>query len=190
MIGGTVLTLGRGAGMRLFVAARLSEEMLDALAETSAALRGCVRGRYVAPDSFHVTLAFLGEVEGYRAGQAAEALECACRGFEAFPVLLGDFGSFGRRHAATLWQGFRDAGQLPRLAESVRRELKRDGFAFDEKNFLAHVTLMRAADLTGGLLPAPTPAEGLISNVALFRSDLFVGSYPVYTPVYELSLPN
>ena len=46
--------------MRLFIAAELPENLLEALAETSARLRDTVKGRYVAPDSFHLTLAFLG----------------------------------------------------------------------------------------------------------------------------------
>ena len=56
--------------MRVFVAAELPDEMYDALCETSALLRASVRGRYVAPDSFHVTLAFLGNVESWRIDDA------------------------------------------------------------------------------------------------------------------------
>ena len=65
--------------MRLFVAAVLPDAVLDALAETSALLRGSVRGRFVAPDSFHVTLAFLGDTPAERVDDAAGAIEMACR---------------------------------------------------------------------------------------------------------------
>ena len=173
--------------MRLFIAAELPQNMLDALAETSALLRGSVRGRYVAPDSFHVTLAFLGEVPIERIDAAAAALEDACRGYERFDVSFGSLGSFGKRTAATLWQGFDDAGDLPALARSVRAELAARGFAFDEKNFLPHVTLMRKADLSSGTLPAPAMAAGTVQLITLFRSDLS-GARPVYDPLHEIVL--
>lgn len=173
--------------MRLFVAAELPGGVLDALAETSALLRGSVRGRYVAPDSFHVTLAFLGEVEGHRVDAACAAVDRGCAGFAPFEVSLGDLGCFGRRLKATLWQGFSDAEAMLSLAESVRGELRDAGFSFDEKAFLPHVTLMRAADLAAGALPAPALASGVVSSVALFRSDLS-GARPVYDALHEVSL--
>ena len=173
--------------MRLFIAAELSENILEALAETSALLRSRVRGRYVAPDSFHVTLAFLGEVENGRFESLANVLEDGCKGHRTFSVELGDYGSFGRRSAATLWQGFRDTGQLADLAQSVRQRLQDARFDFDAKPFLPHVTLMRAANLKEGTLPIPSIARGTIGRVALFRSHLS-GTRPVYEPLHVVEL--
>ena len=173
--------------MRLFIAAELPETLLEALAESSAALRSCVRGRYVAPDSFHVTLVFLGDVEAGRVSLAADALEEGCRDEEAFEASLGEFGCFGRRAKATLWQGFTDAGALPKLAQSIRAQLKDAGFSFDDKAFLPHVTLMRSADLTIGKLPSLALASARIDTVTLFRSDLS-GKRPVYEPLHSVRL--
>lgn len=172
--------------MRLFIAAELPENLLDALAETSARLRGAVKGRYVAPDSFHVTLAFLGEVPASRVDDAAGALDAGCRGFEAFEVALGELGSFGKKSTATLWQGFAEPGELRALANSVRNELRSAGFDFDEKSFKAHITLMRKADLTSGELPMPATARGTVERVTLFRSDLS-GTRPVYEPLHSVA---
>lgn len=173
--------------MRLFIAAELPENMLEALAETSARLRDTVKGRYVAPDSFHVTLAFLGEVAVERIDVAADALEAGCQGFEEFEVALGPLGSFGKRSAATLWQGFAEQGNVCDLANSVRAELRNVAFAFDEKAFKAHITLMRKADLTRGELPMPACARGMIEHVTLFKSDLS-GSRPIYEPLHTVTL--
>lgn len=173
--------------MRTFVAVELPDELCEALAETSALLRGSVQGRYVAPDSFHVTLAFLGEVNACRIDDACNALERGCSGFAPFVVSLGDFGCFGKRSKATLWQGFHDGGALPDLARSVRGELCEADFSFDEKPFLPHVTLMRAADVADGHLPMPTCASGEVAAVTLFRSDLS-GARPAYEPLYVCSL--
>ena len=173
--------------MRLFVAAELPGQMLDALAETSARLRSCVQGRYVGPDLFHVTLAFLGEVEGGRVPALCRLLDGACAGIAAQEAQLGELGSFGRRNCATLWQGFSDAGPLPALARAVRGELSASGFSFDDKKFLPHVTLMRKADLSAGLLAGAQTAGGTIDTVVLFQSELGE-QRPVYTPLHTVQL--
>lgn len=173
--------------MRLFIAAELPEDVLEALAETSALLRSCMHGRFVAPDSFHVTLAFLGEVNGHRIDDACRALSRGCAGFSPFTVSLGDLGCFGKRSKATLWQGFHEQGSLSDVANSVRDALSDEGFSFDEKTFLPHVTLMRAADVTRGTLPMPALAEGDISSITLFRSDLS-GNRPVYDALHTCHL--
>ena len=173
--------------MRLFVAAELPDEMYEALCETSALLRANVRGRYVTSDSFHVTLAFLGSVESSRVDDAIAAIEDGCQEVEAMQAAFGELGSFGRRSAATLWQGFRAPGPLPQAAQGVREQLELRGFEFDKKKFLPHVTLMRKADLSSGELPMPFPATGIIDTVTLFQSDLS-GKRPVYKPLHTVRL--
>lgn len=173
--------------MRLFVAIELPDEVNDALVETQAALRDAVHGRYVAPDALHVTLAFLGQVEGARVPVAIDALEEGCLGYEAFEASLGELGYFGRRRSATLWQGLDGGEELSALARDVRASLRSEGFSLDEKAFLAHVTLMRAADLTSGVLPMPAMARGTVDAVTLFKSDLS-GPRPVYTPLHTVKL--
>jgi len=173
--------------MRLFIAAELPTEMREALSETSALLRESVRGRFVAPDSFHVTIAFLGNVDPWRIDDICDAMDEGCEGAAATRAAFGELGSFGRRATATLWQGFSDAGCLPELAKGIRKALRARSFEFDEKKFLAHVTLMRAADLRSGTLPNPYAASGAIERVTLFHSDLS-GSRPVYEALHTVEL--
>ncbi|MDO5107585.1 MAG: RNA 2',3'-cyclic phosphodiesterase [Coriobacteriaceae bacterium] len=173
--------------MRLFIAAELPQELLEALSETSARLRDAVPGRYVPPSNFHVTLAFLGETDAARVAELAELLEDACAGFGPIPVSLGALGSFGKARRATLWQAVESDGVLETLAESVRKGLARQGFSFDEKGFLAHMTLMRSADISCGELPMPQVAWGSVEDVSLFKSDLS-GKLPVYTPLHTVRL--
>ena len=173
--------------MRLFIATELPDSMLDALAETSAALRAQVRGRYVGTDSFHVTLAFLGNVDNWRVNDIAELMDDTCAPHSAFETSLGELGYFGRTSKATLWQGFTDRTAFSALAKSVRSELARLDFSFDGKGFIPHVTLMRNADLREGALPMPCVARGTISTVTLFASDLS-GDRPIYTPLHRTNL--
>lgn len=172
--------------MRLFVAAELPNELLEALAETQAVLRARVQGRYVAPGQFHVTLAFLGTVDSWRVDDAARALDYACAGHTPFDVQLESLGSFGRRNTATLWQGFVSNASFEALAHDVRDALSQEEFDFDTKRFLPHVTLMRAANLESGSLPMPTLASDTIDTVTLFSSDLS-GERPVYSALHSAS---
>ena len=176
--------------MRLFVAAELPSAIYEAVCETSAALRDQVPGRYVAPDSLHVTLAFLGEVPGAQVTDVCAALDEACRGQYAIRVALGPLGSFGRARRATLWQGFSvGVDELGGLAGDVRECLAGWGFAYDPKLFVPHITLMRAADIAAGTLPMPRQASGTIDTVTLFRSDLS-DERPHHEPLYSLRLDD
>ncbi len=174
--------------MRLFVAAELSEELLEALAQTSASLRDTVRGRFVGPDLFHVTLAFLGEVPGSQVDNVAELVREACADASAFQTTLGGLGSFGRSSSAVLWQGF-CAGddEWHSLAMRVRTVLGAGGFSFDEKGFLPHVTLMRRADIARGRLPMPCVETGVVDTVTLWSSDLS-GLRPRYEALSRVRL--
>lgn len=91
--------------MRLFIAAELPEDVEDALLENMAELRELISGKAVRPDSLHLTLAFIGEVEPARADAAAACMRRACIGHRAIDIRLDDYGSFGHKEKATLWQG-------------------------------------------------------------------------------------
>ena len=173
--------------MRLFIAAELPDCLVEALAETQAELRAHVSGRYVGSDQFHVTLAFFGQVEQWRIPDIQDVLEQACTHHSPIQVQLGELGSFGRISKATLWQGFAKNNTIEALARDVRNALAREGIAFDEKKFLPHITLMRNADLRAGELPMPIIAQGTLSAITLFSSDLS-GAHPVYRPVFRVRL--
>lgn len=176
--------------MRLFIAAELPEEITEALAETQADMRTYLRGRFVGANLFHVTLAFLGNVESWRVNDVAAAVESACATHSAFDACLGELGSFGRPHKAALWQGFQNDEGLrafSALALDIRKALEREGLSFDKKRFLPHVTLMRNADLSTGTLNAPVIACGNIDTVTLFASDLS-GPQPVYSALHRCFL--
>ena len=57
----------------------------------------------------------------------------------------------------------------------------------DAKKFIAHVTLMRSANISSGNLPTPVGARGDVDSIVLFHSDLS-GPRPVYEPLHCLTL--
>ena len=60
---------------------------------------------------------------------------------------------------------------------------------FDAKSFIAHVTLMRSADLSHGMLAAPYVRTGRVDTITLFSSDLSADR-PAYDPVCRVKLPE
>ncbi|MBR6459707.1 MAG: RNA 2',3'-cyclic phosphodiesterase [Actinomycetaceae bacterium] len=174
--------------MRIFIAAQLPTAINEALAQTSAMLRESVRGKYVPPDSFHLTLAFLGEIPGSRLPALHAAVEEAYAGATACECTLGDLGMFGRRNSATVWQGV-EGDCVTKLAKSLRASLDTYGFDYDETKFLPHVTLMRRADLDYPFtsLPSPELASGTIDTVVIYQSELD-SERAHYTPLYEVYL--
>jgi 2'-5' RNA ligase len=129
--------------------------------------------RLTRPDTWHVTLAFIGEVPDRRADDAAAALDVATRAWlESTGGQLGIAGGgrFGRGRFTTVWAGLAgDVAAVHRLAEQVRRELKRARVPFDHKPLQPHVTLARPADRL--------PAEALAADLAAL--DAYQG--PLWT---------
>ena len=127
------------------------ERRLADLQLSLAASRG-VNTRLTRRDAWHVTLAFLGEVDEQRGPDAAAAIERAAVGWRATgpgpPRLrLAGGGRFGRGRFTLLWVGVEgDREALVRLSRQVRRELKRDRLPYDDKPFKPHLTIARPGD--------------------------------------------
>jgi 2'-5' RNA ligase len=137
--------------MRLFVATYPPpaacddlERRLAGLNVATAAARG-VNTRLARRDTWHITLAFLGEVGDQRASDVSAAVERAVTGWPAPRLRLAGGGRFGRGRFTLLWVGV-DGEGLDRVARSVRRELKRARLPYDDKPFKPHLTVARPGD--------------------------------------------
>ena len=171
--------------MRLFIALEIPAAARRLLARDAEIFRGlCPRGRFVPPENYHLTLAFLGETDPARLPSAEEALE----GCPSSPLLLtaGEPGRFG----ATLWRSVRGGDDLYSLRDRLYRELRERGFPLEERAYIPHLTLARRCPL-----PRKTDLNALWAHVpdrsftavsaALLRSDPG-RSAPVYTPLRRI----
>jgi 2'-5' RNA ligase len=136
--------------VRLFVAAYPPgsacddlEDRLAGLAVTRAA-EGGVNTRLAHRETWHVTLAFLGEVGDERAPGAATAVERAADS-PPLKLRLAGGGRFGRGRFTVLWAGVEGDG-LDVLSQRVRRELKRARLPYDDRPFRPHLTVARPGD--------------------------------------------
>ncbi|MEU8762216.1 RNA 2',3'-cyclic phosphodiesterase [Streptomyces sp. NPDC048659] len=178
--------------MRLFAAvvpppARLAE--LARAADRLAALPGAERLRWTSRPGWHLTLAFMGEVDDGLLPDLRARLGRAARRTAPFPLRLHGGGQFGR---AVLWTGVAGGlDELRLLAERADAAARRAGVAMDEhRRYQAHLTLARSrADLD--LRPfteALDAFEGTrweVGELALVRSNLPGGGTPGEHPRYE-----
>lgn len=133
--------------MRLFVALLPPPAAVAELAEAVGPLRrlpGAQELRWTPPESWHLTLAFLGETPDVLRPDLDERLARAARRHGPYDLRLAGGGRFGDR---ALWAAA--VGDLPglaRLAQSVRAAARRAGAPADEEHgFQAHLTLARTA---------------------------------------------
>ena len=146
---------------RLFVALRVPDPLRAEVEELQSGLR---TARWLDGDGLHLTLAFIGEVEG----SVRHRIEAALAGVtaRALRMELHGLGCFPPRGAPrALWTGASPKAELVSLARSVRHALGRAGPAPDRRRFMPHVSIAR--------FRRPPPAAELARYLAahsLFRT--------------------
>jgi 2'-5' RNA ligase len=124
---------------RLFVGIELSDDVKAALLRLESGIPGA---RWQTAEQLHLTVRFIGDVDGAVAEDIASALAMIdAPGFEVEITGVGIFGPLKRAH--TLWTGIRDNPALVRLQEKVESALVRSGLKPETRKYHPHVTLAR-----------------------------------------------
>jgi len=149
--------------MRLFVALALPDHLRSRL---SGLCNGLPGARWVAPENLHLTLRFIGEVDG----DEAEDIDAALSGIRCprFTVTLSGVGDFGDdKRLRSVWVGVEPNETLDRLKAKVDHAVQRAGQSPDKRKFKPHVTLARFKSHPGDKL------QSYFTERALFRSEPF-----------------
>ncbi len=180
--------------MRVFIAVDLSSEVRNALAEIQRDLRRATgTARWVAPESIHITLKFLGEVPEARIEEIHGAL--AGLTWKPFTVTVRGVGFFpGNRSPRVFWAGM-EAPTMQGLAEELDARMERLGFEKEKRAFRPHITLARAKDtrMDSSLVTGAAKFEEhdfgafTVDRVFLFSSTLKPGG-AVYEKLKEYLL--
>lgn len=150
--------------MRLFAALALP----DSVAQSLMLIQGGVPGaRWASREQLHLTLRFIGEVDGRDAAMIDEAL--ADIRAPGFGLQLHGVGQFGGQKTHALWVGVRKNEALEHLQRKVDSAIRRVGQPQDAHKFTPHVSLARLKHPEGGKV-----LEWLTHH-ALFTS----GEFPV-----------
>ncbi len=153
---------------RLFTALEIPRDAALSL----SLLRGGLPGaRWIDVENYHITLRFIGDVEGHVADEVANALDRVRR--PAFSIGLSGVGAFGSKKPHAIWAGVTASPDLAALQAEIERICQRIGIPSDPRKFMPHVTLAR---LRG---PNPIDVAGYLSargnfSAASFRVGRFV----------------
>lgn len=150
---------------RLFVALRPPPDIRAALSDVMGGVPGA---RWQDDSQLHLTLRFIGEVDGRQADDIALALS----GVVAPPPALriDGVGTFDRRgRVDTIWARAAPIDQLTALHRKVDQALGRAGVPPDPRRFLPHITLARVS--RGGL--DAIALERWIADHAALATPLF-----------------
>lgn len=123
--------------MRLFIALDLASEHKRLLSSLRRPYSGVT---WYPPDTYHLTLRFIGDV---RSRPIMEELDHALAAVTTEPVLIEPCGvgitTQGLR--SRLWTGVAPSRSLNVLQGKIETALRRCGFALEKKRFIPHISL-------------------------------------------------
>lgn len=172
----------------MFIAAEVPAAWQQGLSAAAESLEARVPGvsRWVRPEGFHVTLAFLGNQPGRLLSTIQAATHEVREVAPAFTIRPGRLGFFGSRHEVrVVWAALETdpPDRLRSARAAVVAALRRHSVSFDAGPFRPHITLGRIrrgtsaeqhARLIDAIDAAPPWAVGtaLVSEIVLFQSQL------------------
>jgi RNA 2',3'-cyclic 3'-phosphodiesterase len=163
--------------MRLFVALPLSDEAAASLLMMQNGVPGA---RWQTREQLHLTLRFIGEVDGASLRDIDDALSAIDA--PSFDLALKRVGAFGGRKPHSLWAGVDAAEPLHHLNRKIESALQRVGLPAENRKFSPHVTLARLK------ATPPGAVADFLSDHALYAGPAFgVAGFALYS---SLTTPN
>ena len=154
--------------MRLFIAIKFNEKVINDLVELQAELKDCgAEGNFTRPENLHLTLAFIGEY-----GNPYDVLEVMeTVPFKPIPLRFECLQHFRDMYFARI----EHTPELESYVRRLRRVLSENGIPFDRKKFSPHITLIRKVSFKDGV-PGEVPEhvnvrETVAKAVSLMHSE-------------------
>ncbi len=177
---------------RTFIALEIDDEIRNnaILLQTDLAKTGA-EVKWVEPESMHVTLLFLGEVDDRELHSVCRAVKEVAAKEPPFVLRVSGVGAFPTpRRPKVVWAGITDgAEELKRLHERLEAKMLDLGcYRTEDRDYTPHITLGRVKGEADGLTLAPelpkiqawSGGRTVIDEVLVFSSEL-ERSGPVYT---------
>lgn len=106
--------------------------------------RGFHGASWVRPESIHLTLKFLGEIDDAKALKVSAELQKAAEGIGPFNLEVGGVGCFPNARAPkVVWAGIKESVELSKLQKKIDERLSSIGFEAEKRPFTPHLTLCR-----------------------------------------------
>lgn len=152
--------------MRLFIASEIDAEIRNKINPVQSILNK--KGiKLVEKDNIHITLKFLGEVEGTIVEKTIGSLESIIHpSFKMQVKGIGFFPNLDR--IRVVWAGVDEGGeQMSELAGKIENNLKKIGFKKEKKKYTAHATIARVKNVS------PLEKKEILSQIEPFRDMEF-----------------
>jgi len=190
--------------IRSFIAIELPEEVKTGLRriQTELKLPEHTFVKWVAPESIHLTLKFLGNISPQKVTEITEVMEQASQGVSPFHLEVTEVGAFPNlRQPRVLWLGIKGAiDKLVAWQQRIDSGLVPLGFSKETRPFPPHLTLARLREGTSpkdrvsfGELIMKTPVEASykinVNSLSLMKSQLLPGG-AVYSRLAEVKLSD
>jgi len=166
---------------RLFTGLEIPADVGFALSLKRGGLSGA---RWIDPENYHITLRFIGDVDGKTADEVVDSLERLSNSLQ-FSIRLTHLGTFGGDKPRALYAGVEPSEALSRLQAAQERVLQRAGLPPEGRKFVPHVSLARlrgtaAADVARFIAEAARfePLSFVPARFVLFSSRDSVGGGP------------
>jgi 2'-5' RNA ligase len=166
---------------RLFTGLEIPADVGFALSLKRGGLTGA---RWIDPENYHITLRFIGDVDGNTADEVADSLDRLANSLR-FSIRLTHLGSFGGDKPRALYAGVEPSEALNRLQAAQERMLQKAGLPPEGRKFVPHVSLARlrgtsAEELARFMAEAARfePLSFVPARFVLFSSRDSVGGGP------------
>jgi RNA 2',3'-cyclic 3'-phosphodiesterase len=169
-------------------------EIPSDIGQTLSGLRGGLPGaRWIDPENYHVTLRFIGDIDGMIANEIASTLFRVNR--KPFEVALQGLSSFGGKKPRAVVASVVPSRPLMELQAELERLMQRMGLDPEGRKFIPHVTLARLRDASNQDVADYLSVRGyfptrvfMASRFVLFSSRSSVGGGPyIVEDSYALS---
>ncbi len=174
--------------MRLFTAILFDKGVSDEILTRTEKLSQLCRGRFIPPQSMHITLSFIGETERVKEiMDAMDALRAPC-----FDYTIRGLGRFKRSDGDILWAGIDGSTAMKTTQRLLADELMSRGFCPEERQFKPHITLVRRAAISDDNYYTAkhifcTGIAAHAKKISLMKSERKNGQM-VYTEIYKREL--
>jgi len=165
---------------RLFSGIEIPVDVARRLTLVRAGLNGA---RWVDPENYHLTLRFLGDVDGTVARDFAHGLSEIVAA--PFALRLDSLGSFGGRKPRAIFANVAPSGALEALQRAHERAARASGLPPEPRNYTPHVTVARLRGTSSASVATYLERQGAfssepfeVSRFVLFSSRASVGGGP------------
>ena len=158
--------------IRLFIGIEMPDWVSDELSRLGGGIPGA---RWVDSANHHLTLRFIGDVDGYQHDRIERSLGGIV--LESFTLSIGGVGHFPPRgHAKVLWAGVDESDELNRLQRQIDRTLTSLQHKPEGRKWYPHVTLARLSSNGNG-----DRVRSFLQGNSLLRLEPFlVTSFQLY----------